>query len=238
LWFVAESSSAFDHLAAGYDVEEATNPVRRRMRRISIEVLISTFPPGARLLDIGAGTGTEALQLVARGHRVVAVDESRSMLERLRAKVPGLEAHQLRAGELHRLDDCFDGAYSSFGPLNTEPDLAAVARELGRLVRPQGSFVSSVMNRWSLTDPSLRRLRARVAWHGTSIYYPSLKQFRAAFKPWFDLERAIALPLFVPPPAAGWSAAWLEWLDDRLATRVPWRGLGDHFLTVLRRRPD
>src|SRR5437773_8713408 len=42
----------------------------------------------------------------------------------------------------------FDGAFSSFGALNCEPDLAAVARGLDALVRPGGFVVCSVMNRF------------------------------------------------------------------------------------------
>jgi SAM-dependent methyltransferase len=42
-------------------------------------------PPGARVADLGAGTGHLALPLAARGYDVTAVEPAREMLERLRA---------------------------------------------------------------------------------------------------------------------------------------------------------
>ena len=47
--------------------------------------------PGARLLEIGAGTGQDSAYFQQRGARVVAVDLSPTMVERCRAK--GIEAY-------------------------------------------------------------------------------------------------------------------------------------------------
>ena len=43
--------------------------------------------PGARVLEIGCGTGAVTARLLARGARVVAVDQSPRMLEQARARV-------------------------------------------------------------------------------------------------------------------------------------------------------
>src|SRR4051812_45668868 len=47
--------------------------------------------PGARLLEIGAGTGQDSAYFREEGLTVVAVDLSAGMVERCRAK--GIEAH-------------------------------------------------------------------------------------------------------------------------------------------------
>ncbi len=50
----------------------------------TLEVVGSLVSPGADIVDFGAGTGRLATPLAGAGHRVVAVEPSASMLERLR----------------------------------------------------------------------------------------------------------------------------------------------------------
>ena len=45
---------------------------------------------GSRVLDAGCGTGRVAIELAARGHRVVGVDADPRMLDTARAKAPAL----------------------------------------------------------------------------------------------------------------------------------------------------
>ena len=72
---------AFDAVAAEYDRREADNPIMQLMRARSLAMLESTFLQGATLLDVGCGTGTEAIWLQQRGRTVFAVDSSSRMLE-------------------------------------------------------------------------------------------------------------------------------------------------------------
>src|SRR5258708_8574639 len=117
----------------------------------------STFRTGSTLLDVGCGTGTEALWLEERGRTVFAVDSSARMLEIVsrRAAAAGMRVSTrlLRAGDLLKLveergEASFAGAYSSFGALNTEPSLEAPLVALSRLGRPGGRILLSVMNRF------------------------------------------------------------------------------------------
>jgi SAM-dependent methyltransferase len=48
-------------------------------------------PAGGAVLDAGCGTGRVAIELARRGHPTVGVDVDASLLERARAKAPGLE---------------------------------------------------------------------------------------------------------------------------------------------------
>jgi cyclopropane fatty-acyl-phospholipid synthase-like methyltransferase len=57
-----------------------------------VELLLEGLAPGARVLDLGCGTGEPVARYVAgRGFRVVCVDESAKMLEIARRVVPGAE---------------------------------------------------------------------------------------------------------------------------------------------------
>jgi 2-polyprenyl-3-methyl-5-hydroxy-6-metoxy-1,4-benzoquinol methylase len=262
--FIA-GSPAFDEMAAEYDLREADNPIMQLMRRRSLAILESTFQAGATLLDVGCGTGTEAIWLAKRGRTVFAVDTSPRMLNVLseRADAAGLTVHSklLRAGDLATLasergDRSFDGAYSSFGALNTEPSLEPVVAALSRLVRPGGRIVLSVMNRWCIAEmallvaggrarKALRRTRpsARVAVGSSSaeVRYPSWRRLRRALLGPFSIVSVQALPLLLVPyawPAIGshprlYSAVCR--LDEVLASRRPFAWLGDHLLVVAER---
>jgi cyclopropane fatty-acyl-phospholipid synthase-like methyltransferase len=57
-----------------------------------VEMILDGLAPGARVLDLGCGTGEPVARFVAaRGFRVVCVDESERMLEIARRVVPGAE---------------------------------------------------------------------------------------------------------------------------------------------------
>lgn len=57
-------------------------------------LMVAALPPpavGARLLDVGAGTGAVALTARHRGYEVSAVDGSAAMVTRLSASLPGVQ---------------------------------------------------------------------------------------------------------------------------------------------------
>ena len=268
------TARAFDALAADYDATYGPegNAVMTWMRRENLALLMDAFPPGSRLLELGCGSGEEALALALAGRAVLATDVSPKMAAVTRAKalasgVSGrLQAAAIPAGGLSALWPSmpFDGAYASFGSLNCEPDLAGVCVELGRLLRPGGLFITSVMNPvclfeivWYLLHgqphAALRRLRrgwqlAPVAGDtGVEVQvrtrYLAARDVARAFEPAFSVTRVLALPLLLPPPYAdtlfrrrrAFFARCEPW-EQRLRARWPWRHLGDHVVVVLRRR--
>src|SRR5690606_30706120 len=54
-----------------------------------LELLLAPLAPGSTVLDLGCGTGRPlAEQVVARGHRVLGVDQAEAMLEQARRRLP------------------------------------------------------------------------------------------------------------------------------------------------------
>ncbi|MGH3994780.1 MAG: class I SAM-dependent DNA methyltransferase [Pseudonocardiaceae bacterium] len=77
---------AFDLIAERYD-EAFTD---RNAQLAAGRWLIETLPPGARVLDLGCGSGLPtAVQLAEAGFEVVGTDESGRMLDLARGRVPG-----------------------------------------------------------------------------------------------------------------------------------------------------
>src|SRR2546426_96586 len=62
------AAEAYDGIAGRYDALEESNRILAHMRRQSLAILLSSMPRGGRLLELGCGTGTEAVQ-VARSLR-------------------------------------------------------------------------------------------------------------------------------------------------------------------------
>jgi ubiquinone/menaquinone biosynthesis C-methylase UbiE len=256
----------FDAVAKDYDRAEVDNPIRQLMRARSLSILERAFPSPAALLDVGCGTGTEAIWLALRGHRIVAADSSPGMLEVLARRAVAANLHiptrHLKAGDLAALadelgDGSFDGAYSSFGALNTEPSMDRPLAALSRLVRPGGRIVLGVMNRWCLAEMALMLAsgRAKGAFRrhrpsltvavgdvATQVTYPSWPVLRRALDPQFRPLGVEALTLLLPPYAWRALAAHdrtyrvLVRVDQALAQRRPFAWLGDHLLVMAERR--
>ncbi|MDQ0010796.1 SAM-dependent methyltransferase [Luteibacter jiangsuensis] len=260
-----DTQKAFDSVAADYDGPRGNNELIQRMRGTMWKTIGDVLPSGSRLLDLGCGTGLDAVELARHGYEVVASDWSPAMVERTRMRATEeavgskVSAVHLGVQQLHQLGGRFDGVYSNFGPLNCAPDLRAVANECARLVRPGGSLVFSVMGRvcpWEVGHYAVRRRFGRagirfargaqsVGMNGHTIwtYYYMPREFYAAFEQHFELAGYRALSLFLPPPYMvdryRRRPAWYERLgrmDDRLGGLRWLRDMGDHFLIVMHRR--
>jgi 2-polyprenyl-3-methyl-5-hydroxy-6-metoxy-1,4-benzoquinol methylase len=255
------TQEAFDSVAADYDGPRGNNASIQRMRSEMWAWLDRSFASASRLIDLGCGTGLDAVRMAGLGHSVAATDWSPQMVDRTRdrAERDGLaervQALHIGAHELHKLEGEFDGAYSDLGPLNCVPDMDAVARECARLVRPGGRLVFTVINRWCpwevwhyARQGRWERARVRFARETVAVgmnrrtiwtRYFSAREFYRSFAAEFTLEHRRGLCVFAPPPYLDVSEAWQQrlWRADRATAGWPLlRELGDHFLIVMKRR--
>lgn len=134
-------------------VAEQTLAHLQAIRRYELEVVAALLPPGGRLLEIGAGTGWQALELALRGYEVIAVDLPGSKYAGDRVfPVIDYDGHTLPFG-----DGEFGVVYSS-NLLEHIPHLNAFQQEIRRVLRPDGCAVhvlpSSSWRFWTnLTHP-------------------------------------------------------------------------------------
>ncbi|WP_189209887.1 MULTISPECIES: class I SAM-dependent DNA methyltransferase [Actinokineospora] len=133
---------AFDLIGRRYD----ESFVERDTQIAEVAWLIEHLPPGARVLDLGCGSGLPtAKQLIDAGMSVVGVDESPVMLDLAREQAPGAD---YRLGDLRELSDLgeFDAAVAFFALLMLpKADIEATLRSLrARLTGPGLLLISMV----------------------------------------------------------------------------------------------
>jgi SAM-dependent methyltransferase len=223
-----DTQVAFDSVAADYDGPRGNNDLIQDMRSEMWRWLETIFSPGTYLIDLGCGTGLDAVHLARLGYRVAATDWSPLMVQRTADRaaaqqvIDRVRAMNVGAHQLQRLDEAgaFDGAYSNLGPLNCVPDLTDVARECARLLKPGGTLVFTVIGRycpWEIAHYVRRARWARaklrfarnvvpVGMNNHTIWtrYYTPREFYAAFEEYFTLEHHRGLCVLAPPPYLTW----------------------------------
>jgi SAM-dependent methyltransferase len=258
----APQPSPFDALAPGYDDNFTQSAIGTLQRRAVWRRLDAAFAPGDRVLELGCGTGEDAVHLGGRGVRVLATDAALGMVTAAGRKVAAaglagrVEVRRLALEDLAELrEPPFDGAFSNFGGFNCTRDLRGPARDLASLLRPGARLLLCVMGplvpwEWAWfglraqPGKAFRRLRpGGVAWRGIPIRYPSIGAVKRAFSPGFRARRAAAVGAFLPPSyAEDWASrhprllARLDRWERRWETLPPLPWLADHYLLELERR--
>jgi len=119
--------------------------------------------PAARVLDVGAGTGDLALEVLKRqpAARLVALDFTPEMMSLGRRRPGGERVHWVvaDAAQLPFPDRAFDGAVSGF-LLRNVPDIDRVLSEERRVLRPGGCVASL-----DTTPPPRSWLRPLIRFH-------------------------------------------------------------------------
>ncbi len=229
-----ETPTAFDDMADAYDREFTVTAVGTTLRAMVWSRLESGFAHRESLLELGCGTGEDAVHLAKLGHRVLASDASEAMLRvaRRKAECAGV-AHRIRFLRVPMEHigaalegETFDGAFSNFGALNCVADVPALSRTLARLLKPAAPLMFVVMGRhvpwewaWYLArgdrGRAFRRFAAQGAqWRGLTIHYPTPRELCGAIAPQFRVHRRVSLGCVLPP---SYAAGWLERAPRTLA---------------------
>jgi SAM-dependent methyltransferase len=135
-FFGERAASVYDERSAGASAPEVVEPV--------VDLLVELAGDGAAL-EFAIGTGRIALPLAERGVRVVGIDNSEAMLERLRAK-PGADRIQAVLGDMAttRVDGEFSVVFLVFNTisnLTTQDAQVACFQNAADHLRPGGRFV-------------------------------------------------------------------------------------------------
>jgi len=110
---------------------------------MSSELFMQMLAPtgGERILDIGAGKGKVAAQVMkASGGEVYAVEPNVKRFESMKREFPAIKSSLAGAEGLPFADSYFDKVYTTMA-LHHFSDLDKALREVARVLKPGGSFV-------------------------------------------------------------------------------------------------
>jgi SAM-dependent methyltransferase len=254
---------AFDRHSSVYD-ERFSRPILGESIRNEVwQIADSELAVARRILDLGCGTGEDAIHYARRGAHVTAVDLSPGMLNRSKAKAAALgfsSSIDCVVAEMTAFSaaaGAFDGVISNFGALNCIEDLSFLRRLCEASLRPGSALVLITMGYFYPLETALflfkadprrafRRLgrSCEVAIEGARlpVYYHSIGSMRRMLGPAFHFKRVLGLRAFLPVP--GWehlqrltSSAVLRGLDHAWCRFGPTATLADHFVSVWRFQP-
>ena len=141
-----------------------------------IERLLGRLPKGARVLDLGSGTGHFSDYIRRRGLEVVGIDPSIKMLSFARRNFPEIEYIEGYSNDLPFADEHFDCIVSIevLRYLNAAEVIRAY-REMWRTLRPGGMIMATHVNRLAgegyFLYYQMQRLAARVLGKGIHNTY-------------------------------------------------------------------
>lgn len=262
------AGTAFEPLAADYDDRFTHRPIGRVLRAAVWWRLDAVARPGDHVLDLGCGTGEDALHLARRGVHVTGIDGAPGMIRQAGAKLRSAGLAERARFEVRPIEELaattfprrFDGVLADFGVLNCVADLPALGRALAERVRPGGWGVAVIMGPWCAWEVAWYGLRGDAGrafrrWRGNvtvdwgagplTVRYPPPDSLTAAFEPAFTCRGVRAVGALLPP---AYAAAWLEARPRALAALAAlerrldhWPAavaLADHYLVQLRRQGD
>lgn len=259
-------AEAFTQKAEIYDEFGRGHPNLERMRGRVYEHVLRFAKPKARILEINAGTGGDALFLARRGYIVHATDISPGMVAAIQSKIEDqgmqgkLTAEHRSYTKLSDLESApFDYIFSNFGGLNCIQDLGRVTRQLPHLLQPGGRLTWVIMPPvcpWELIlvfqgnpGQAFRRLReggtlANVEGYQFQVWYYTPGRVMQILGNKFHLLRLEGLSIFAPPAdrkqfAHRYPGAYslLAALDERVAAWPVINGMGDFFILSMEYMP-
>lgn len=258
-------ASAFDKAANSYDSEFSRTTAGRWLRESVWSRLAPFVEPGMHALDLGCGTGEDALWLAQKGCHVTAVDGSTAMLQEVAAKAarsnlePRVRTVRLDLNAPVRaapFPQSFDVVLSNFGAVNCVSDLHLFGRKLAAWVKPNGTVALVFMGRFCAWETAyyLARLDRRAArrWSGRAqasvggqtieVQYWSMSEIFRSLTPHFCPVASLGVGAFLPP---SYLFHWVERRPRTFGTLARWERrtshiwplsrMGDHTLVILKR---
>jgi SAM-dependent methyltransferase len=215
-------------------LDKVRNVVRQEM--ISRQLDKHLGPPPARVLDVGAGQGTQSIRLARQGHQVLAVEPDPDMRAAFRAALSTEHAEvqdrvALRAGSVGSLASVTGGevydAVLLLGVLMYLQASEPVIAELAAHVAPGGFLALAART----TTSALWRPAARQDWQAALA-----ASYGLGLENWYGVRIAIDQHELDPaPPSDPHQLAALLDVEERLSATDPYRQLGRLAHLVLRK---
>jgi SAM-dependent methyltransferase len=152
-------SRSFDRAASFYD---QTRPFLESVARQGTQAILDIVGPGARILEVGAGTGRISIPLLEGGLDLIGCDLSGKMLLRFQEKYPAAPIARADALYLPFPSDSFEAVMTAH-VLHLVPEWREALREFVRVLKPGGAYLN--LTTWGTVGVSIRD-QLRRYWRG------------------------------------------------------------------------
>jgi len=158
-----DAAAAFSKQARVFDEHDAGNTIIYYKRQRVRTHVLGFLKPGSSILELNAGTGTDAIFFAGQGHHVHATDIAGGMQARLREKVAAQGLQGQVTTELCSFNDLdrlrqrgpYDCIFSNFAGLNCTRELDKVLRSFAPLVKPGGFVTLVILPPFSLWETAM-----------------------------------------------------------------------------------
>jgi SAM-dependent methyltransferase len=167
------------------------------LRAAEIDKIITFFRPGARVLEIGAGTGHQALELFKRGIDISAIEIPDSNYAQARL----FSINEYDGSHIPFEDASFDVVFSS-NVFEHIVDLHQTNREIQRVLRPGGYCVHVMPTHswrfWTTLSafPTAFQYAAALKSQLLPLGIPGRTNVRRSISAWLQVARHLAAPFF------------------------------------------
>lgn len=181
----------FDARSNRYDRDAFAGAGLERVSELELAAIDNALggAHGAKVLDIGSGTGRVVRRLLANGAVVTGMDGAANMVERVRTAHPEVDMHQGLLGDTLPFPDASFDAVVSLRVIKYLSDWSVALSEISRVLVEGGIVVLEIANHRSL---------ARFGYPGQDVRTVSLAQARkelaAANLMTFDVAAGTRLP--------------------------------------------
>lgn len=140
----SDASNGYDDIAGEFIVRRGTRPITGdAIGAATMRAWAESFPPGATVLDLGAGPGEPSTRVLREaGLTTFAIDASPAMVAAFRERFPDVpvECNTVEASDF--FDRSFDGVLAWGLMFLLERDAQAnVIRKVARALKPHGRFL-------------------------------------------------------------------------------------------------
>lgn len=140
-----------------------------------------TIAPGARVLEIGSGTGALVDALRRSGADAQGVELRPELIDEARRHFGALPIQQVSGTALPFPDASFDVAVS-FDVFEHIPDSDAHLAEVRRVLRPAGAYLLQTPNKWTNTIFETIRWRSFTSWRADHCALHTMGQLLARLR--------------------------------------------------------
>jgi ubiquinone/menaquinone biosynthesis C-methylase UbiE len=207
----------YNEQAHSYDDDLARGHLAVKIREHLQKKLAKNFKKEEHILEIGCGTGTDAIFIAEKGIFVTAIDPSKKMLEIAKRKVTDsgtgthIELINVRGEDIIKLQNqVFTGAYSNFNALNHLEDLKKFSMDLASILQPKSKVYIVMLNKMCfiesfmhllLLKPILayKKLTDRQATLSVKLKLFFPRRVKEIFSAHFDTVSITGFGIFIPP---------------------------------------